>query len=315
MAEGAERTKERLENLSNLEPLIGSMRILALRTVQVTLNRLEGLDTYRANFIKSLAAIQASIDSKHGRKKRSSDRDDDHDTFRKNGKTLIIVLGSETGLCGGYNRLVLVQLEQRLAELNARGDQTPEIVIAGEKMLSRLKNVTFTYRSLGSLSKNGAPNYATIYPEIQSWFKRVEDGDLNSVELISYRRSGSSSYSPKLTTYLSRGSKQDAKESMGAKGRKTDNQAVSIDWPYPIIEGDPEALVEEIREHLTVMQFYTYLLEAIAAENQMRFRLLEEARDNTERLIDELRMQVQLERRQEITQQIQELAVSAGLVR
>ena len=40
-----------------------------------------------------------------------------------------------------------------------------------------------------------------------------------------------------------------------------------------------------------------------------------EARENTSALIDELKVQAQLEKRQIMTQQIQELAVSAGLVR
>ena len=64
-----------------------------------------------------------------------------------------------------------------------------------------------------------------------------------------------------------------------------------------------------------MIEAYQYLLESIAAENQARFRLLDEARENTSALIDELKVQAQLEKRQVMTQQIQELAVSAGLVR
>ena len=59
MADGLERTLQRLDNLQKLEPLIAAMRILALRTVQSSLNRLERLADYRSGFTDSLAAVEA----------------------------------------------------------------------------------------------------------------------------------------------------------------------------------------------------------------------------------------------------------------
>lgn len=304
MSEGSERTKERLENLLNLEPLIGAMRILALRTVQVTLNRLENVAAYRSNFSLALALVeaQANRNAKRADGKKRSQKDSD-EADRQLGKNLLIVLGSESGLCGGFDRALLTALKERLAE---EGDGESLIEISGEKMLTRLKKETFPYRSLGALSRNGNPNYAAVSAHIADWFQRFDSGELRSVELLSYRKSTHGSYQPVTTPLLPIG--QDNAPSLAP----TDPDD---DWPPPLIEGDPAEMIEELRRHVIITQFYSSLLTSIAAENQARFRLLEEAKENTAALIEELKIQAQLERRQATTQQIQELAVSAGLVR
>lgn len=304
MSEGSERTKDRLENLQNLEPLIGAMRILALRTVQMTLNRLENVAAYRSNFVRALMMIQAeairrrkAVEAKPRAKPETIAADD------RQRRPLLIVLGSESGLCGGFDRGLLSVLRERIAE---EPESDFVIEIFGEKMLTRLKKETFPYRPLGSLSRNGNPNYAAISERIASWFQRFDSGETSSVELVSFRKSDFGSYQPTTTVMLP----------IAREETPSAAQSVSdADWPPPLIEGDPAEMIEELRRHVAMTQFYACLLESIAAENQARFRLLEEAKENTASLIEELKIQAQLERRQATTQQIQELAVSAGLVR
>ena len=171
------------------------------------------------------------------------------------------------------------------------------------------------------------PIYRALHERVQDWSARFEKRDVRTVELISYRRTSSGAYRPEITPYLSRanepessppppfeiepapeGSTRDRESAEGSEKPKNSG------W-LPLIEGDPEQIAEELRRDLTTIEAYQYLLESIAAENQARFRLLDEARENTSALIDELKVQAQLEKRQIMTQQIQELAVSAGLVR
>lgn len=58
MSEGKERAGARLANLEAIEPLLGSLRVLSLSTMQMALNRQQSLTTYANRF--SLLAAQCT---------------------------------------------------------------------------------------------------------------------------------------------------------------------------------------------------------------------------------------------------------------
>jgi len=60
---------------------------------------------------------------------------------------------------------------------------------------------------------------------------------------------------------------------------------------------------------------YESLLNSSVAEHSARYQLMEEAEANIKRLSAELTMDVQMARRHLITQEIQELAVGAGMIK
>ena len=85
-------------------------------------------------------------------------------------------------------------------------------------------------------------------------------------------------------------------------------------WPEPIIETNAGKLfLGVLLQHLTT-RLYACLLESSASENSARFQLLEDARQNTERLVEELETEAAQAYRQAITLEIQNLAVRAGLL-
>lgn len=324
MADGLERTIQRLDNLQKLEPLIAAMRILALRTVQSSLNRLERLADYRSGFTGSLAAVEAVSKRSQKKAENAAERNADVIGSALPKPTLLAVFGSESGLCGGYDRALLEVLNRRLESENT---ERIEIEVFGVKLLTRLKSAPFAFRAMGSLSRNGTPLYRALHERVQDWSTRFEKREIRAVELISYRRTGSGAARPEITPYLGSANRlgpsepapfirepESEESAPDWKSAEGSGETKDSDW-LPLIEGDPERIAEELRRDLTEIEAYQYLLESIAAENQARFRLLDEARENTSALIDELKVQAQLEKRQVMTQQIQELAVSAGLVR
>jgi F-type H+-transporting ATPase subunit gamma len=85
-------------------------------------------------------------------------------------------------------------------------------------------------------------------------------------------------------------------------------------WPPVVIDTDPRRLLARVLEQWTVVDFHARLLDAAASEHSARYRLMEGAVKNAERLIDELTQQVNIARQQEITTEMQELAAGAGLL-
>ena len=90
--------------------------------------------------------------------------------------------------------------------------------------------------------------------------------------------------------------------------------AVVHTWPPYIIETNPIALYANIIRQWSTIQFFNLMLEATITENLARYQLMESASQNANRLIDDLTISIQSIRRQQITRELQELAVGAGLI-
>jgi F-type H+-transporting ATPase subunit gamma len=85
-------------------------------------------------------------------------------------------------------------------------------------------------------------------------------------------------------------------------------------WPPPIIETDPKGIYHQIIQNFIASTYYQIVLKSAAAEHAARFNLMQEAKDNADELLQELRSVINTERKRKITQQMQELAVGAGLL-
>jgi len=148
------------------------------------------------------------------------------------------------------------------------------------------------------------PDYEKAAQLIRAWIKAFESGSLAALDILSFRRQATNSdFKPQLTRLLPEGS-----------ATSDDSSPQDLSFPEPIIEGEPCVLLERIGDHLLAIRFYEIILEAIAAENLFRYRLLEEAKENTDILLEELRQSIQIEHRKEITQQLQELLVGSGML-
>jgi F-type H+-transporting ATPase subunit gamma len=86
-------------------------------------------------------------------------------------------------------------------------------------------------------------------------------------------------------------------------------------WPPPIVDTDPLSLYATVIQQWTAVQLYNVLLNSSAAEHSTRFQLMESATQNADQLIEELTLVIQTARRQEITEEMAELATGAGLLR
>ncbi len=286
-----ERAEARLANLNNIEPLLGSLRVLSLSSMQMALNRKTNLQNYKRQYHGTLAHILAKLSPRKIDELKNSDAND--------GKHLLVVLGSERGLCGTYNK--------NLATLTGiwQSEQIGlvEILSFGTRLHEPLKQIGVNSDNLGSLSSGSKPRYAIANELISSWFEDKYENKLSTIDVLSFRKPAVGFYKPFITRLMPLPMNLD------------DDLMENGDWPPRIIEGDPESIAKHIIEHLTAIEFYDLILDAITSENAIRYNLLEEAKSNTHDLIEDLSLEIQLARRQMITQQIQEMAAGAGLTR
>ena len=298
MSEGKERAQSRLENLQAIEPLISSLRVLSLSTMQMAMNRQATLDEYAGKFYEVASLVRKTVE----RKLAVEEREEAFDFRPVQQHQVLAVIGSTRGIVGQYNKN-LVRLTRQY--LDANQGESVRVLAFGQRIHPLLRQEGIVFTSQGNLSSGSLPDYDVAARLIREWGSGLEEGSLKKVAILSYQRKGSATdYRPTLTELLP--GKSDHLHDMDVKEQDT--------WPVPIIEGDPELIFEKIESHIIAIQFYRLILDAVAAENLFRFRLLEEAKENTSNLLEELTLEVRANRRKEITQQLQELLAGSGML-
>mgnify|MGYP001027410812 CR=1 FL=1 len=289
MSEISEQAEGRLDNLENIEPLLGSLRVLSLSTMQMALNRKEHLLAYKNEYYRILFQVISTLSKKERTTVLPSKAD--------SSQAVLVILGSERGICGPYNKNLITMAQS----WQAQQSKTYQILSFGTRLESLLKQSFLETDFKGSISKGSFPQYQKAHALINGWLADLKAGKLSSVEVLSFRKPPNAFYKPIISKLLPI---SEGLESL---------PGFEPEWPPPIVEGDPLPIIRQTLEHLAAIKFYELILESITAENAIRYNLLEEAKENTRALIETLTIEIQIQKRQAITQQILEMASSAGL--
>jgi len=220
-------------------------------------------------------------------------------------RVVALVVGSERGLCGRFNAAVVERTERYLAEQETAGAQV-ELIVMGTRAARIFRRREAAPASLATLPVTGLPSYHLVFDLTRRWLARYEEHELDAVDLIYNAYHGTGRYEPTVVRLIP--------STLPAPGPPDGRRSLTEPWPPPIIETDPLSLYARVVEQLTAARLYELLLESAAAEHAARFQLMEGATQNVERLIEELTLAVQTARQQAITQEMQELAVGAGLI-
>lgn len=297
MSDSKERTIARLENLEAISPLLNSLRVLSLSTLQMAHNRQEALKTYSDQFHLMAAQLNQVVEPE---KLVIKEEETYSYAAQAKEKDALVVLGSSRGICGQYNK----RLAQRAREIWETDPENCLVIAFGARLHKALHQEGVPFQHQEALMEGSSPKYELVSEQVRAWTELVNGAIWKNIQVLSFRREGgTNNYKPVLSPLLPA-----PEQALAVKS------ADELPWPPPIIEGYPAVLLSRIREHLNVIHFYDLILDAIAAESLYRYRLLEEARENTDQLVEELAQAIQIERRKEITQQLQELLSGSGML-
>ncbi|MDY7078268.1 MAG: FoF1 ATP synthase subunit gamma [Chloroflexota bacterium] len=287
--EDLERAENRLDNIRTVEPILSALRTISLGSWQAALKRRDGARLYAERLAVMLPALSPHIPSLSSPKMRG-----------KEGGTRVVtlVVGSERGLCGRFNAAIVEQTERYLAEQETAGVRV-ELVVMGKRAARILQKREEGLVSSAALPAAGLPPSRLAFDLTRRWLARYEEHELDAVDLIYNAYQGTGRYEPAVVRLI--------------PSTLPTSEAAAPPWP-PIIETDPASLYTRVVEQWSAVRLYELLLDSAAAEHSARFQLMEAATQNAERLIDELTLALQTARQQAITQEMQELAVGAGLI-
>lgn len=284
--ESVERVQARLTNIRLVEPILEALRTISIGSWQAALKQQDRLREYEMRLQAVLQALLPCLPS-------------DLQSLAKSpgARVAVLVIGSERGLCGRFNTVLIETADDYLQTHIRDGRQ-----IALGALGSRLVRLIRRKRELewsGALSATALPPFSIAWHLSHRWLMAYEARRLDAVDVIynAYRRPGI--YTPSVVRLLPPTPPPMAHEEV---------------WPPPIVETDPRRIYARIAEQWVALSLYRALLESAASEHSARFQLMESATENAERLSFELTQLVQSARKQAITREMQELAVGAGLV-
>ena len=116
--EGIDEIQTRLNNVRSVEPILGAMRTISLGSWQAALNRQRRVHQFSQRLTGLLPAMAASLSPKGSRRGASLRRRDVPSTPAT---IVVLVIGSERGLCGAFNSTLIRYVEGELDRYRSEG--------------------------------------------------------------------------------------------------------------------------------------------------------------------------------------------------
>jgi len=325
-----ERAQSRLENVRSVQPILSALHTISLGSWQAALNQRGRVQGYMERLKALLPLVAAHLPRptmNHRPRKpkgdkspsgsllqQASDDEPGDSSPDESARVIVLVIGSERGLCGRFNAAVVERAEAHLAE---QGTDI-ELATLGGRMRRILERRGHQLAWSDALSITALPSFDLARDLSHRWLARYEAHEVDAVDLIYNAYRGLGSYEPTVTRLIppepplspprERGG-WSRRGNAASTGGDTCGEGASI-----IVETDPVSLFARVIEQLTTTRLYELLLESASAEHAVRYELMGAATQNADRLIAELTLTIQTARQQAITQEMQEMAAGAGMI-
>ena len=211
---------------------------------------------------------------------------------------LLVVITSNKGLCGAFNSNVIKQAQQHIDHYRQAlpADGTLQVLSIGKKssdMLARRKDIQLTAND--ELLDN--PSFDNVAALADNIMKQFEEKQIDLVEII-YNR-----FKNSLTQILSTEQwlpVETGKSGDSGESGKTGNN----DYIY---EPSKEEIVRSMVPLTLRSTFYRMMLDSLASEHGARMNAMQNATDNADELLKDLRLSYNKARQSSITNEIIEI--------
>jgi F-type H+-transporting ATPase subunit gamma len=290
--EGIEEIKTRLSNIRSVEPILGAMRTISLGTWQAALKRKGQVLSYTQDLLTVLPWLIPLLDIPRRHKGQ-------RDSAGTPASTIVAVIGSERGLCGAFNSSLVHYVQSELERLRQDGVET-ELHTLGARVSRMLAREGHTIAQSWPLPMSALPASGLADELTHEWLARYEAHAVDAVHMIHNTYRNSTLYEPVTVQLI-------------PPPLPSPRQA-STPWPAPYVDTNPVRLYTRLIVLWATTQVYQILLDSASAEHSARYQLMEGATQNSDRLIAELTLALQMARQHAITSEMQELAAGAGLL-
>ncbi len=199
-----------------------------------------------------------------------------------NGKTLLIALSPDKGLCGG----LITNLIREFFSYMKQEDASSYIVV-GKKIENQV--VKMNREILASFTFGTTlPKFDVVYPIIKLINEYYLSGQVSSVKILYTDFQSFFSQKPKIATILPVSLPE---ETTGEKR-------------FQLYEPSIEAMLPSLLEHYVEMTLYQYMLESYLSEQASRMLAMQNATNNAKDIIEGLKLEYNKTRQAKITSEL-----------
>ena len=279
---GLKEIRNRISSVSSTMQITNAMKMVSAAKLKKAQDSITATLPYSNKLSELVKNISASIDSV-----------DSNPLFvsREVRKTLIIVITSNKGLCGGFNSNVIKEVYNISSEY---GSNKPDLLTIGKKgddILKKKFNVISSHNDL--FEQFSYLNVKSIASKVMQLYT---DEKYDEVILV-------------YNHFKNAATQIITKEQFLPISENTDNN-VSTSGDY-IFEPNRERILEELIPKTLSIQLFKSISDSIAGEHGARMTAMHKATDNASELRDQLKLTYNKARQTAITNEILEIVGGA----
>ena len=205
----------------------------------------------------------------------------------------LVLITSDTGLCGSYNERLLAAARQVVAETRAT------LVPIGRKGLAAVRRMGWSVLTQRT-ELGGAVPAAFVQSLAQSLLAAYQAGQISGVRVLYTAFQSALSWRPTVATWLP----------LAAPAGAVATELTPADLPV-IYEPTPSAIAEQLLPAYLTARLRRLLLESMTSEHSARMLAMKAATDNAAEMIDSLTLIRNKVRQAAITKEISEIVAGA----
>lgn len=285
--------RNRISSVNNTQQITKAMKMVAAAKLRKAQNRMTSMRPY-ANKLKEVVSRLGNASDASNALLRIPEETD---------RVLFIVVGSDKGLCGGFNNNLFKVIEGEISEnyetLNTQGKL--DILTIGRKA-----TIYFKKRDYNIIEEHPGffdnLAYEPTAEIMQMAIKEYTNEKYDKV-LIGYNE---------FRTVIAQNRKINQVLPVDPKSlKKDDNHDESLSTTDYIYEPDSDTILEEILPIYVIMQLWKAVLESNASEQGARMAAMDNATENAKELEEELTLKYNQARQSAITTEISEIVSGA----
>lgn len=303
---GTKEIKQRIKSVKNTKKITKAMELVAASKMKRAISKALASRLYANYSWDLLTSISERLDGiSHP---FFTDINNTNDLKKSDSKTLIVLITSNSGLCGAYNSQVIKKTISSLKNIPVNEVDIITIGKKGDNAMRRTgSNVIASFLELPDNR-----NFNDILPISKMIINEFRTGKYNKV-YIAYTDFISALTQKANLKQILPITKSDIKDLINSIGENNEIDKANMNKKKIsyLFEGNVNEIIELLAEKLVRMQIFHMILESSASEQSSRMIAMKNASEAAGEMIDDLTLIFNKARQAGITQEISE--ISAGM--
>ena len=275
--------KNRISSVNSTRKITSAMKMVASSKLHHAQQAIEQMLPYEQKLHGIMSSFVASLEG---------ELSSPYAVQREVKRVAIIVLSSNSSLCGGFNVNVIKQLKHTLENYAAQGIEVTHIYPIGRKVAEAAKKQGFECAQDYSHLLDH-PQYANISELSAHIMEQFTKGEIDQVDIqyLHFKSAGSQVLLSE--TYLP------------IKLEKENEDEAVANY---LVEPSPQAILKELIPQALHLKLFSSILDSLTSEHAARVIAMQVATDNADELLSQLTLQYNKTRQQAITAELLDIA-------